>query len=148
MIAKRSRRPSMAARTNPTRPKTLRPRSWAPPSTKMPKELTAAIRLYDQRVADDPGKIGRSFNRLGTPALEEDLSPVSECGIEERLILVGEIENAPVPLEIDFEHEGQPVKMIIPAYHMVTVSNLRRLTELMTHPQVGDPSLWRTTTSR
>jgi len=112
------------------------------PEAKMPDETAAAIRLYDERVADDPGKIGRSFDRLGTPALEVDLSPVSESDIEERLILVGELEDAPVPLEIDFEHEGRPAKMLIPAYHMVTVSNLRRLAELMTHPQVGDPSLW------
>lgn len=112
------------------------------PEAKIPENVAAAIRLYDERVADDPGKIGRSFNRLGTPVLEVDLSPVSKSSIEERLILVGELKDAPVPLEIDFEHEGQPAKMLIPAYHMITVSNLRRLAELMTNPQVGDPRLW------
>lgn len=111
------------------------------PRFSMPDELSSAIRLYDERRAQDEGGAARALGGLGTSALE-DVRSMGDGGVEKKLVLVSDFAGAPVPLEIEGEHEGQPVKMLIPAYRMATVSDLETLAELMSDPRVGDPGLW------
>lgn len=126
-------------------------RGRSPLSSVMPTaveatELSSAIRLYDERRAEDRNARGTlALHGLGTPALEElppAGTPTGAGSAEKKLVLVGDVSDAPVSLEIDGEHEGRPMKMVIPAYRMVTVADLETLAELLTDPRVSEPSLW------
>ena len=125
----------------------LERRGRSPMSSVMPNavestELSSAIRLYDERSAKDRYASGAlALHGLGTPALEE-LPPMRTGSIEKKLALVGDLPDAPVPLEIEGEHEGRPAKMVIPAYRMATVADLETLAELLTDPRVSEPGLW------
>jgi hypothetical protein len=116
-------------------------RPGRPPLFSMPEDVSSAVRLYDERRAEDTGGVA-VLGGLGTPALEDVRSMGEGDDVTKKLILVYDLDEAPVPLKIEVEHEGRPAKMLIPAYRIARVSDLETLAGLMSDPRVGDPSLW------
>ena len=109
-------------------------RPGRPPLFSMPEDASATFASTTSAAPKTPA--GSPCWAASEPRRSRTVRSMGEGDdVTKKLILVYDLDEAPVPLKIEVEHEGRPAKMLIPAYRIARVSDLETLAGLMSDPR-------------